>query len=65
MPYYNDYRGSQYSQFPISTGRYMGRGYSGHSINDRIIDRLEHMMDEADSDYERQTIAKYIDKLEK
>lgn len=23
MPYYNDYRGSQYSQFPISTGQLM------------------------------------------
>lgn len=48
-----------------STGRYMGRGYSGHSINDRIISTLEHMMDEADGDYERQTIAKYIEKLDK
>lgn len=27
-------------------------GYSGHSIDDRIIDQLEHMMDSAQSEYE-------------
>lgn len=51
-----------------STGRYMGMNYpshSGHSINDRVIDKLERMMDEADNDYERQTIAGYIAKLGK
>lgn len=74
-PYYPASMGMQYDEGysgrrmrSHSTGRYTGtsyRGYSGHSINDRIIDKLEHMMDEADNDYERQTIAKYIDKLEK
>lgn len=52
------------------TGRYvsrdgsynysMNRGYSGHSIGDRAVDKLESMMDEAGSDYEREVIRKYI-----
>lgn len=44
-------------------GRYYGsydRGYSGHSIGDRAVDKLEKMMDEAGSDYERECIRKYI-----
>ena len=47
-------------------GRYMGdhRGYSGHSIKDRMVDRLESMMDEAHSDYERQAIAEWIAKIQ-
>ena len=39
-------------------------GRSGHSIKDRMIDRLESMMDESTSDYERQTITDWIEKLE-
>ncbi len=52
------------------TGRYVSRdgryydsydrGYSGHSIGDRAVDKLEKMMDEAGSDYERECIRKYI-----
>ena len=52
------------------TGRYISRdgryqdlydrGYSGHSIGDRAIDRLEKMMDDAGSEYERECIKKYI-----
>lgn len=45
------------------TGRYMSNGYSGHSIEDRIVDNLEHMMDEAGSDYERSVIHKWISKV--
>lgn len=47
------------------TGRYVSRdgGYSGHSIQDRMIDRLEHMMSEADSPYEKQVIEKWIHRL--
>lgn len=51
------------------TGRYMSRGgsydmeRSGHSIKDRIIDKLERMMDESSSEYERQTIRNYINDL--
>lgn len=45
--------------------RYRSRddGYSGHSINDRMVDRLERMMDEAKSDYEREQVQGWIDKL--
>lgn len=37
--------------------------YSGHSIKDRMIDKLERMVDEAKSDYERQEIMNEIAKL--
>lgn len=52
-----------------ATGRYVSRnyphttihdGYSGHSINDRMVARLEEMMDTATSDFERQQI---LDKI--
>lgn len=49
-------------------GRYMSSyGYdgvrSGHSIRDRAVDRLERMMEEANSEYERQEISHLIDKI--
>lgn len=37
--------------------------YSGHSIKDRMIDRLERMVDEAQSEYERKEIMNEIAKL--
>ena len=37
-------------------------GYSGHSIHDRMVAQLEHMMDETQSDYERQQIREFIKK---
>lgn len=40
------------------------RGYSGHSINDRMIAKLETMMGEAESDYERQKIQEAIARME-
>lgn len=71
-----EYEDDEYSESPYSrgsyarfrnmrTGRYMSnsRGYSGHSIEDRIVDKLEHMMDEAGSDYERNVIHKWISKV--
>ena len=48
------------------TGRHTNiydRGYSGHSIQDRMVDKLERMMDEATSQYEKDTIAEGIEKL--
>lgn len=54
------------------TGRYVSREhheempmhhrdtYSGHSINDRMVDALERMMDSAGSEFERQQI---LDKI--
>lgn len=57
------------------TGRYVSRrgvydysmtdgGYSGHSIKDRMIAKLEGMYDEASSDHERQVIDQWISRLE-
>jgi hypothetical protein len=47
------------------TGRYVSResGYSGHSINDRMIAQLENMYDEAKTEYEREEVRKEIDRL--
>lgn len=39
------------------------RGYSGHSVHDRMIAKLEKMMDETDSDYERKQIADEISRM--
>ena len=36
------------------------RGYSGHSIDDRVVDMLEKMMDSAASNYERNKLNTYI-----
>lgn len=56
----------------MTTGRYISRdagssytggGYSGHSIQDRMIARLEKMMDEASSEYERQQISEEISRM--
>lgn len=52
---YNDeprYYGDEYSE--------RGRGYSRHSISDRVVSMVENMMDTAKSDYERQELEKYI-----
>lgn len=61
-----------------TTGRYMSRdvypenrryrdsydhGYSGHSINDRMVARLEDMYDEAKTDHERQLIDEWINRI--
>lgn len=40
------------------------RGYSGHSIKDRMISRLEGMYDEAQTEHERQMVDEWINKLE-
>lgn len=42
----------------------MDRGYSGHSVRDRMISQLESkMMDEAKSESEKRTIESLIDRL--
>lgn len=49
------------------TGRYISRGmnsgYSGHSIEDRMVASLEQQMDSAKSDYEREIIRKEIERI--
>lgn len=53
------------------TGRYVSRDdgrmmphYSGHSLRDRMIDKLESMYDEAATEHERKTLDKWIQKIE-
>lgn len=54
------------------TGRYISRdgcsmrsnGNSGHSIKDRAISRIEQMMDEAGSEYEREELSSIIRTIE-
>lgn len=36
------------------------RGYSRHSLGDRVVEKLEHMMDATDSNYEREELHKFI-----
>ena len=36
------------------------KNYSGHSVADRIVSKLEKMMDTEESDYERQEVQKFI-----
>lgn len=40
-------------------------GYSGHSVNDRMIASLEHLVDQTEGDYERQQIINEIESLRK
>ncbi len=66
MPYDDYGMNSGYRGRSPMTGRFVSRdgrsnrGMSGHSIKDRIISRLEHMMDETNSEYEKEEISKYI-----
>lgn len=57
-----------YSRRRDSRGRYSRNGhegeYSRHSIHDRMIAKLEEMIDEAKSDYERNAISDWISRLE-
>lgn len=66
-PYYHDGMSGRRMRSP-STGRYMsgtsyGPGYSGHSIKDRMIAKLEEMYDEAKTDHERQVVDEWIERL--
>ncbi len=59
------HRGSYRRGRSPRNGRYvsMSDGVSRHSINDRIVDKLEHMMDESGSEYERSVISGWIEKI--
>ena len=53
----------------MTTGRYMSRdnydtGYSGHSIRDRMISKLESMVDEAKNEHEKQVVMDWINRLD-
>lgn len=58
--YSNDRGGSYRRMRSPTTGRYMDRGYSGHSVHDRMIAALEELMDQAKTDYDRETISNGI-----
>jgi len=54
------------------TGRYISNGtygmngwqhYSGHSINDRMVDALERMYDTASSEHEKQVVSNWIKRI--
>lgn len=63
MPMKEDLNSYARGRSPV-TGRYISRGYSGHSIKDRMVAKLESMYDEAQSDHERQTVDMWIKRLE-
>ncbi len=63
MPYHDDYHDGGNSSRRYYDGNSNHNGYSGHSIKDRMIDRLERMFDEAQNEHERQTVNEWINRL--
>lgn len=59
----NGMSGRSYGESMGMSGRSYGEGYSGHSIEDRMIMALEQQMDAAKTDYERQMVEKEIQRL--
>lgn len=61
---YSGCRSYDYGDHVMNPGRTYerrhDRGYSGHSIDDRVVDMLEKMMDSAASNYERNKLNSYI-----
>ena len=61
---YYDGNSGRYYRDGDSSRRYNdSSGYSGHSIKDRMISRLEEMFDEAQSEHEKQIVQEWIDRL--
>lgn len=60
--WYRSNNGGAYCSDPYYMSEYSdrGRGYSRHSIGDRIIAMMEREMDTTDSSYEREEIKKFI-----
>lgn len=61
-PYEGEYYGTLRS-YRRGDSSMMRRNASGHSINDRMIARLEAMYDEAESDHERKKIDEEIERI--
>lgn len=58
------YDGSSRGNYENNSSRYYdSSGYSGHSIKDRMIARLEEMYDDAQNEHERQVVQEWIDRL--
>lgn len=53
-------RGGQSNRSYENQNRDRRGRYSSHSIDDRIVSHLERMMDETESDYERQRLQEYM-----
>lgn len=62
LSYNRDYSMGDGMSNNMNSRKYDG-GYSGHSVNDRMIDSLERMMDQAENEYEREKIRKEIEHL--
>lgn len=60
MNYDGPMHGHYRNTMPRSYSDYYMNGYSGHSINDRLISLVEGMYDEAKTDYEREQLNKFI-----
>ena len=68
---YSEYGRSMRRGRSAITGRYVSRepmhndmrGMSRHSLHDRMAAKLESMMDNTGSEYERQKIGEWIDKI--
>ena len=63
---YYDNSGRHYQDSGNSSRRYNdSSGYSGHSIKDRMIAKLEEMLDETKTQHEEQFINEWLDRLSK
>ena len=61
---YYDNSGRNYRDSGNSSRRYNdSSGYSGHSLKDRMIAKLEEMLDDTQSRHEEQFINQWIDRL--
>ena len=61
---YYDNSGRNYRDSGNSSRRYNdSSGYSGHSLKDRMIAKLEEMLDDTQSHHEEQFINQWIDRL--
>lgn len=60
--WYRSNNGGSYYSEPYYAPEYSdrGRGYSRHSIGDRIIAMMEREMDKTESDYEKEELHKFI-----
>ena len=62
--YYDGNSGRNYRGSGNSSRRYNdANGYSGHSIKDKMIAKLEEMFDDAQSNHEKQVVQDWLDRL--
>jgi len=63
-----DWNGQYASGMPYDEGRRSygeDRGYSRHSIGDRAVEKLEHLMDTTGSTYEKEELRKFISMIKR